>query len=430
MKRKRYSGFLFEQGVRLTPVLVWTCGMLLTMVSMSKAQSLDSYLTTAAENNPDLEAIHQQYLAALERIPQVGALPDPMLSLGFFVIPVETRVGPQQAKLSLTQQFPWFGSLAARKDAAAQMAIAQLVRLEGSKQFLFFRVKKQWYSLYENEKIVAITQENIEILHSLESLALTRYEAGVAGLVDVIRVQLLISEMENEQKLLEGNIKPLTAAFNQLLNRDLQIAVELPDSLEDTGWYPVDFNQLVQNHPQVQYFHALKEELDLQDKIAVLKSKPNFGVGLDYGFIGKRNISDLPDNGKNVLMPMVSLSLPLSQKKYRADRQEVKYKSSSVEQQTQSVMNQLQTDYEFAFRNYQDAARKMELYADQITWSNQALNILISSFSAAGKDFEEVLRMQQLILKYQTLMVKAQAAKHSAIAELEYLSSQYNLKQE
>ena len=423
MNKKRFAGPLTAMG--LSPSLLMAAITLLVMGTNGNthAQSLSDHLQTAGENNPDLQAIHQQYLAALERVPQVGALPDPMLSLGFFISPVETRVGPQRAKVSLTQQFPWFGSLAARKDAAAQMAIAQLARLEGTKQQLFFKVKKQWYGLYENEKIVALTHENIEILRSLESLALTRYEAGVAGLVDVIRVQLLISEMENEQQLLEDNKRPLTATFNQLLNQDSQSNVELPDSLQETNWNPADFNQLVGNHPQIQYYKALREELNLQDRVAILNAKPRFGVGLDYGFIGQRNVSDLPDNGKNILMPMISMSLPLNQKKYRAQQQEIDYKSSSLEQQTQSATNQLYTDYENALRDYQDAERKMTLYQDQIKQSNQALNILISSFSAAGQDFEEVLRMQQLILKYQTLLVKAQVAKHTAIAYLEYLSS-------
>src|SRR5699024_3546625 len=86
---------------------------------------LDRYLQEAAQNNPELKARFQEYLAALQQAPQVNTLPDPELSFGYFINPIETRLGPQQARLGLTQMFPWFGTLGARGDAAAQMAKAK-----------------------------------------------------------------------------------------------------------------------------------------------------------------------------------------------------------------------------------------------------------------------------------------------------------------
>lgn len=54
------------------------------------------------------------------RVPQVRALPDPRLSFGFFINEVETRVGPQRAKIGLQQTFPWIGKLQDRHDAASR----------------------------------------------------------------------------------------------------------------------------------------------------------------------------------------------------------------------------------------------------------------------------------------------------------------------
>jgi outer membrane protein TolC len=57
----------------------------------------EQYLTTAANNNPELKASFNEYMAALEKVPQVKSLPDPRFAFGYFIQPVETRVGPQQA---------------------------------------------------------------------------------------------------------------------------------------------------------------------------------------------------------------------------------------------------------------------------------------------------------------------------------------------
>jgi len=95
--------------------------LLFLMVFSGVAQSqeiLNQYLKIAAENNPGLRARFNQYLAALEVAPQVGTLPDPQFAFGYFIQPVETRVGPQNAKISLTQMFPRFGTHRAKEDVA------------------------------------------------------------------------------------------------------------------------------------------------------------------------------------------------------------------------------------------------------------------------------------------------------------------------
>ena len=88
---------------------------LLISISSYGQGKLDEYLQTAAQNNPGLKVKFNEYMAALERVPQAGALPDPTVAFGYFVQPIETRLGPQQAKISAMQMFPWFGTLSARE---------------------------------------------------------------------------------------------------------------------------------------------------------------------------------------------------------------------------------------------------------------------------------------------------------------------------
>ncbi|MGK7370643.1 MAG: TolC family protein, partial [Candidatus Halalkalibacterium sp. M3_1C_030] len=156
----------------------------------STGSQLDRYLFQAAENNPSLKAEYRNYLSALENVPQVTALPDPELSFGYFINPIETRVGPQQARFGLTQMFPWFGTLHARGDAASEMARARFEGFREARNKLFYNVQKQWYRLYLIDQSIRIMQENINILETFESLAIRRYEAGQVGQVDVLRVQI------------------------------------------------------------------------------------------------------------------------------------------------------------------------------------------------------------------------------------------------
>ena len=99
--------------------------------------TLEDCLGYAALNNPSLEAAFNRWKAALEKVPQVNSLPDPRFSYTYFITEIETRVGPQRQKLSLSQTFPWFGKLDLRGDAAAAEAVR--CQYEQEKLKLFFR---------------------------------------------------------------------------------------------------------------------------------------------------------------------------------------------------------------------------------------------------------------------------------------------------
>ena len=97
--------------------------LVLSTFLVSAQEDLNNYLKTAAENNPGLKALFNEYMAALEVAPQVKALPDPQVAFGYFIQPVETRVGPQQFKISASQMFPWFGTLKAKENAADRKSV-------------------------------------------------------------------------------------------------------------------------------------------------------------------------------------------------------------------------------------------------------------------------------------------------------------------
>ena len=99
--------------------------------------SLDSYLELAAANNPGIKAAFNQYLAALEKVPQAGALPDPQASFGFFVKPMAIVEGSQLGNIQVMQMFPWFGTLKLGKDEASQMAEARFELVNAAKQFRY-----------------------------------------------------------------------------------------------------------------------------------------------------------------------------------------------------------------------------------------------------------------------------------------------------
>ncbi len=65
----------------------------------------------------------------------------------------------------------------------------------------------------------------------------------------------------------------------------------------------------------------------------------------------------------------------------------------------------------------------INLYDEQIQETNQTLNLLFSAYGNSGKDFEEVLRMQQQLLKYEKMKAMAETMYQTALAKLNYITA-------
>lgn len=461
--------------------------LLLAVQTIGFSQSLDECLKAAAENNPELKAYFNDYLAALEKVPQVGSLPDPELSMGFFIQPMERFMGNQQADIQLMQMFPWFGMLKTQKDEASKMALAQYEVFQDAKFRLFYQVKNTWYQLYRLEEEIHITEENLDILRQYERLALIRFQsAGVggsssspgmqgasnmntgsstssassmggmssgmtsgtsgksssksgslmgtspsmsgseSGMSDVLRVRIQIKELENTLALLEDSRLPLKAEFNQLLNRNINEEVIIADSLSgsDMSWErQALLDSITQNNPMLKMLAAEEEAYEAQKKMARLEGRPMLGAGVNYMPFSPRTENGMPMGGNDMVMPMVRLTIPIYRKKYNALQKEAELKQLAVQQRRENTVNQLTTQWSTALRDLDDANRRNKLYREQTDLARQTLNLLMTSYATDGRDFEEVLRVQQQLLDYQLKLITAIVDQHITIATLENLAA-------
>jgi len=386
------------------------------------AQSLESYLTTAAENNPGLKAKYKDFEAALERVPQVSSLEDPTLSFGYFVSPVETRLGPQRAKFSLSQMFPWFGTLKAKEDAAALAAEAKYQEFLDARDKLYHDVAATYYPLYKIRQWETIEEENIAILESWKNMATKKLENGESSMVDVLRADIMLKDASTNLKILKDQEKPLLARFNKLLNQPSDQEVEVAEPMiSDSFTMDMNRDSLLNNHPTLKRLELMQQSSEASETAARKNGFPKLGVGLDYVAVGERTDMTVDDNGRDVIMPMVSVSIPIFRKKYNAAVKEAQLKQESYALQKEETANNLVAKYEDVWFTISEKSDLVELYNQQIDETGRALRLLSTSYANSGNDFEELLRMQQELLKYEKKKAKALAEYKTAVARMEYL---------
>lgn len=426
--------FLFAQDGGVGPDDKVTTDLINSPRSLERGQDhLNQYLQEAAQKNPELKAQYRQYLSALEQVPQVKALPDPKLSFGYFVSPVETRVGPQRAKVELQQMFPWFGTLNARAGASAQTAKAKFEAFQEVRNNLFYRVKKTWYERYRIEQSIRIMQENINILESFESLVIKKYETNQAGQSDVLRVQIEKEDLKTQLELQKDNRKVINREFNELLNRQNTEPVYIPDTLESPTLersIPELEKAVLQQNPKLTEADYKASSARNSVEAARKEGLPSLGVKLDYIVTGKRNMA-LSDNGRDAVMGWAKIQVPLSRGKYRAKKRQAELELRAVKDRQSATENRLQTQLEQTLRDYHDGQRHVALYTNiQIQRTQQTIDLLTEEYATATADFEELLRLQRKLLQYELSQIDALVDQHTAVAYLEYLYGKYNVNTE
>lgn len=449
-----------------------------TIAKGQPSDSLMNYLEIAAKNNPTVLQKLAEYEASLQKVPQVGSLPDPELSTGIFLNPMELVGGKQVADIRLMQMFPWFGVLKNAKDEMSLMAKAKLETLRDAKLQVFYDVQRTYFELQKNRQSIRISEENLEILRTVERVSLVKFKAagtgspatssgnttsagpspsaspssagmsgmggnsvqaspasgsmssapmvssGGSGLADLYRVQIEIKDLENTIQLLKNQEQTIVARFNSYLNRKLQTPVQLtekisPDSLNISIQAVPD--SILSHNPMLGMLQYEQQSLDARKQMVTKMGYPMVGLGLNYSLIGKNPMSDSEMNGSDMVMPMVTLTLPIYRKKYKAMQEEVKLQKTATQQGYQATANALQTEYYEALQLYNDARRRMKLYADQTDLANKSLNILMKSFSASGSGLTDLLRIQQQTLDYELRSIEAITDNNTAVAWMKRL---------
>jgi outer membrane protein TolC len=454
--------------------------------SQQQPDSLMQYLQIAAKNNPAVLQKYSEYQAALQKVPQVGSLPDPELSVGIFLQPMELIAGNQIADIRLMQMFPWFGVLKNAKDEMSLMAKAKYESFRDAKLQVFYDVQRTWYELYRIQQNTLISEKNIEILHTLERLTLAKYKAGVTGnnisspsgsntsgnnyqnnssgstgmntmggntgnnqsatnnqptsmqsssinsplggigLVDLYRIQMDIGELDNNISLLKNQQNTVVARFNSYLNRPVKSRVSLPDTLKTdllgTSLLAVS-DSISNNNPMLSMLHYEEQSLEARKKMVSRMGYPMVGLGVNYSLINKNPMSTSSMNGKDMIMPMVTITLPIYRKKYKAMQTETNLMKLATGQGYISASNSLQTEYYEALQLYQDAERRVNLYENQCLLANKSLDIMIKSFSVSGSSLNEILSIRRQMLDFEFKQIEALVDYNTSIAWLKRLGS-------
>jgi len=430
-------------------------------------EELRGYLLEAGDRSPALKARHQAWLAALERIPQVRALDDPMFTYGQFLQSDVSRF-----KLQVAQKLPWFGTRRVRGGKAAAEADAALARLHGERDRVFAAVKQAYAEYAYLAAGLHVTEGQAELLGFMEDVVRSKLALGLAGEDDLLRVAIERARLEDRRAQLTQMRPVVAATLNEALGCDVTKERPWPQDLALPPPLPQAQEALTRiraANPDLSAYDYVIEGREKQVELARKKGRPDFTLGVEYTSLSKprQTRPDRPypaalnaanrvfntatgaapfslanaaidtyalaasrepmaysDGGDDNLMVSLSVNVPIWRKRIRAGVREARLQEEAAGHEKERTALALEAAAQRARFGVEDAARRHRLFEDTLVpQAQQTYESLQTAYAAdlLGSSFLDVLDSLQTLLDFQLEQVRAVRDWHVAAAELERL---------
>lgn len=391
----------------------------LSFVLSVQSQDLQSLIDEALANNPEIQKFDFQYQIASEKVNEANSLPNTEFNLGVMAIMPEMDMPMELFRASAMQMLPWFGTITARENYASSMADAQYVEVTIAKRKLALSISQFYYLLYEIRAKQIILDKNIALLQSYERLALNSLEVGKASAVDVLRLQMRQNELTQEKDILIQQNKGIQAAINSLMNRgyDNEVSIasmlEIPEDDSFQGYEALSLN------PELLKYDKLYESVEQSEFLNQKESSPMVGFGVEY--IKQDNSPMITSSFKDMVMPMVSVSIPIFNKKFRSQTRQNDLRKQEIQSEKNERLNILTSELSKSISQRNQARIKFNTQVKNLKQAEDAEDILIKNYETGTIDFRDVLDIQELQLKFQMGQIETTQLYYLQSAQINYL---------
>ena len=388
----------------------------------NKEDSLAVYIAEAIRNNPGLRSEYQAYQAQMANAQGAGVLSDPQLSVGLFPQAMHHVNGKQLATITIMQMFPWFGTLKAGRQQMEYKAQEAYQKFREKSLSTAFDVEKQWYSILATQEKVKAVKRKRALLNDIKKVAIYLYKNYTAGrdtkMSDQLRLDAEEERLKEQTESLETQLTLQKQQFNITLHRQPNAALSLPDSIPLRQMPTFNWTEIERNNPKLAQYSAIQKAFKSQEEQTRAKGMPMIGVGLQYTLNGKVDMPMMPNmNGKDMVMPMVSVTIPIYRKKITSAIHSAQLMERSAAYNYQSQLDALQSTYLSIEQRADDIKRKLKLYESEVSLLNRTLELMQKEYATGATSLTDILQTTRESIDYDLLKAEANAQYNTITAE-------------
>ena len=417
--------------VSIIVVLLFICFVHVTYGYSQAADNvliLDDLIKTALERNPQLQSLYSTFKADSAKIPQAGALPDPILSLSIMNLPTNSFVFDQEPmtgkQIALRQDFPFPGKLNLKEKISSQGAAISIANYREYKNQIIKDIKIAYYDLFFIDKSIEITEKNQKLLKEFTEIAESKYKVGKGLQQDVLKAQVELSKMIDKLIQLRQKRAVKQAQINTFLNQPVNTLLGQSDEPEFSSFNKTsDSLQVlaVSNRPLLKGWESMRKQSSLRVDLAKKDYWPNFGIFLAYT---QRDKFQNGNPGYDFFSGGISLNLPIySGSKQSKKVEETIHSKSMIEERYQQILNQVYFELENKMTSAKKNAKLVELFRTGIIpQASQSLESAMTGYRTDRVDFLTLINNQITLFNYELDYYRVLSEYNQDLANLEYIT--------
>lgn len=381
--------------------------------SAGPALTLDEIDRMALLGNPDIRVTARKLAVTEARVPEAGALDDPMLSYWGWGVPLSQpwNYNAAQNMFMVSQTFPGFGKRGLRSDIARTAVTEAKAELENVRLEVRVQVRKAFYDLLRAQDELRIHDEHVAIARQAVDAARIKYTVGKVPQQDILKAQVALTRLAEHLIHFEKDADVARARLNTLLGRDPATPINvsgdygIPDPLPGTETLE---KLALASRPDLAQAQAALEKSQQEQSLASKAYTPDFTVGAGYML--------MPDgtDRRNRYMVEGSINLPwLNHRKHNSEIAEAKAKTSEQDAELAALRNAAFGQIQEALAQVRAAKRLADFYRTAL--QPQAEATLRSAVIAYENDRTDFLNL----LDSQTSVVDIDLAYFQALADFE-----------
>ena len=235
---------------------------------------------------------------------------------------------------------------------------------------------------------------------------------------DQLRLDAEEERLKEQTESLETQLTLQKQQFNITLHRQPNVALSLPDSIPLRQMPTFNWTEIERNNPKLAQYSAIQKAFKSQEEQARAKGMPMIGVGLQYMLNGKVDMPMMPNmNGKDMVMPMVSVTIPIYRKKITSAIHSAQLMERSAAYNYQSQLDALQSTYLSIEQRADDIKRKLKLYESEVSLLNRTLELMQKEYATGAASLTDILQTTRESIDYDLLKAEANAQYNTITAE-------------
>ena len=396
---------------------------------LTQTVTVADLVSYAYRENPSILSAKEAWKATVEKYRLAAGYPDPQFTATYFPEPIETRLGPQDWNMNLSQVIPFPGKLSKAGEVVQVEARIAKLGLDRAVRDVIVSIRESFYEFMYIRKAKLVTSENIQLLNHLRKIAETTYAEDRATFFDVVKSQAQTGQLRYDAILLDELEMTEQTRLNGLLNRgpDAEFGQLKAETFQPVAYNIQEIYRLAEDHQEeIQIAKTQVEKAETKVDLARYQNLPDFKVGVTYSAIGKPDVPNPPsDEGRDAYGVQFGLTVPLWFGKNKSRVGRARAEMEKAKAMTTLRINETQTKIRQLFFRLENARRIKELYGKELLpQAAKSMEIAETWFRQGESSFSDFIETQAVWYNFQLADARARADYGKYLARLEGLVGQ------